>query len=139
MTRLDIISCPLGLEDLGDEIKIFLAGPIQGAPDWQHSIPKIPGVRWISPRRENYDNFDYDEQTSWETMGLRISDAILFWIPASKENIEGRGYGQTTRIEFVTTAIIKFYSDGTIKCLIISNLKPLKHIHILHTIYKYIV
>ena len=100
MTRLDIISCPLGLEDLGDEIKIFLAGPIQGAPDWQHSIPKIPGVRWISPRRDNYDNFDYDEQTSWETIGLRISDAVLFWIPAPKENIEGRGYGQTTRIEF---------------------------------------
>lgn len=100
MERLDIISCPTDLTGLGDDTKVFLAGPIIGAEDWQHSIPKIPGITWISPRRESYEGFDYDSQTSWETLGLRISDAILFWIPAPKENIEGRGYAQTTRIEF---------------------------------------
>jgi calcineurin-like phosphoesterase family protein len=100
MTRLDIISCPQDLGYLGDTIKVFLMGPIQGASDWQHNIPKIPGVTWISPRREDYANFDYDTQTSWETLGLRISDAILMWIPEPSEKIEGRGYAQTTRIEF---------------------------------------
>ena len=101
MTRLDIINCPLDLEGLKDETKIFLAGPIQGAPDWQHSVPKIPGVIWICPRRDSYENFDYDEQTSWETIGLRISDAILFWIPAPEKEVEGgHCYAQTTRIEF---------------------------------------
>jgi len=31
---------------------------------------------------------------------LRIADIILFWIPAPTEDIPGRGYAQTTRIEF---------------------------------------
>ena len=100
MTRLDIISSPQPLDGLGDTIKIFCAGPIQGAPDWQHSLPAIKGVTWICPRRENYENFDYDQQTSWETLGLRISDSVMFWIPAPKEDIQGRSYAQTTRIEF---------------------------------------
>ena len=100
MTRLDIISCPQDLSGLTDEIKIFLAGPIQGAPDWQHRVPKIPRVIWICPRRESYDNFDYDEQTFWETLGLRISDAVMFWIPEPEKEIKNHSYAQTTRIEF---------------------------------------
>lgn len=96
----NIISCPKSLENLTDTIKIFCAGPIQGAPDWQHSLPEINGVTWICPRRDSYDGFDYDQQTSWETLGLRISDAVMFWIPAPEKEIPGRGYAQTTRIEF---------------------------------------
>jgi calcineurin-like phosphoesterase family protein len=55
---------------------------------------------WISPRRVSYDGFNYDSQTEWESIGLRIADIILFWIPAPVEDIAGRGYAQTTRIEF---------------------------------------
>ena len=95
-----IIKCPNKLTGLNDKIKIFCAGPIQGAPMWQHEMPEIEGVVWLSPRRDSYDNFDYDTQTEWETIGLRIADIILFWIPEAVEDIAGRGYAQTTRIEF---------------------------------------
>ncbi len=94
------VCCPHDLLGLQETTKIFLAGPIQGAPEWQHEMPLIPGVTWISPRRESYDGFDYDSQTTWETQGLRMSDAVLFWIPEPAEDIPGRGYAQTTRIEF---------------------------------------
>ena len=95
-----IIKCPDDLTGLNHKIKVFCAGPIQGAPMWQHHMPEIDGVVWISPRRESYENFNYDSQTEWETIGLRIADIILFWIPAPEEDIPGRGYAQTTRIEF---------------------------------------
>ncbi len=94
------ICCPNSLTGLNDKVKIFAAGPIQGAPLWQHELPEIEGAVWISPRRLSYDNFDYDTQTEWETTGLRIADIILFWIPEPVEDIAGRGYAQTTRIEF---------------------------------------
>ena len=94
------IMCPDKLTGLNHQIKVFCAGPIQGAPSWQHNMPEIEDVVWISPRRESYENFNYDSQTEWETIGLRIADIVLFWIPAPEEDIPGRGYAQTTRIEF---------------------------------------
>lgn len=113
-----IITCPNSLEGLNKKIKVFCAGPIQGAPMWQHEMPEIEGVVWISPRRESYDNFDYDQQTSWETIGLRIADIILFWVPAPAEDIPGRSYAQTTRIEFGETlgrqnkpVVVGIYND----------------------------
>jgi len=97
---MSTIKCPESLKGLNHQIKVFCAGPIQGAPSWQYNMPDIDGVTWISPRRNSYDNFDYDQQTTWETVGLRIADIILFWIPEPEKDIPGRGYAQTTRIEF---------------------------------------
>ena len=100
-----IIKCPSSLKGLNDKVKIFCAGPIQGAPIWQHHLPEIDGAVWLSPRRDSYEDFDYDTQTEWETTGLRIADIIIFWIPAPQEDIPGRGYAQTTRMMHKTVRI----------------------------------
>ena len=47
-----IIKCPSSLKGLNNKVKIFCAGPIQGAPLWQHHLPEIDGAVWLSPRRE---------------------------------------------------------------------------------------
>ena len=100
MRRLDLVCCPETLDGLQDTFTCFTAGAIQGSSPWQHNLPVIPGLTWVSPRRYDYKDFDYDEQFKWETIGLKISDFILFWIPSPVENIQGRDYGQTTRTEF---------------------------------------
>jgi len=40
---------------------VFLAGPIQGAPEWQFNMPEIDGITWLSPRRASYKDFNYEE------------------------------------------------------------------------------
>lgn len=61
----NLITCPNGIPERKKEWYVFLAGPIQGAPDWQFDMPDIKNVIWLSPRRKTYDDFDYEEQTSW--------------------------------------------------------------------------
>ena len=96
-----IIKCPNPVPEKKTKWYIFLAGPIQGAPAWQFTLPTSnPNIIWLSPRRESYSKFDYYEQVSWETNLLRISDIILFWIPEKIKEIKGRDYAQTTRTEF---------------------------------------
>ena len=93
-----------------DKIFIFLAGPIQGAPDYKSTIIKHPKFKkyedkiiFIDPKRKKFDasTFDYNSQVSWETRYLRMSDIVLFWIPEEVEKIPGRDYAQTTRVEFL--------------------------------------
>lgn len=94
------------VNDLGKCWKVFLAGPIQGAPSWQHSVENLfaneqdNNVVFLSPRRLSYDNFNYEEQVLWEKKYMALADVILFWIPEATENVEGRSYAQTTRTEF---------------------------------------
>lgn len=89
-----------------DSIYVFLAGPIQGASSWQFTMPDIPGVTWVNPRRENFEGFDWKKQVDWETLGLRVSDYILFWIPTQTEHMDsGRDYAQTTRMELVENLV----------------------------------
>ena len=96
-----IIKCPKSVPEKKENWYIFLAGPIQGAPEWQFSLPtKNKNIIWLSPRREDYSNFDYIEQITWETNLLRICDIILFYIPEKVQIIKGRDYAQTTRTEF---------------------------------------
>lgn len=94
------INCPNNLPKKKNKWYVFLAGPIQGAPDWQHNMPEIDGVTWLSPRRTSYNNFNYDEQVKWETECLRIADVVMFWVPEPAEVVEGRDYAQTTRTEY---------------------------------------
>lgn len=84
---------------------VFLAGPIMGAPKWREEI--INGnydmnICWVNPDRGIIpkEMFKLDEQSNWETMYIRMSDVMLIWIPKPIENIPGRDYAQTTRIEF---------------------------------------
>ena len=93
-----IVCCPEKIER-SKNWKVFLAGPIQGAPEWQFTLPEVPGITWLSPRRKSYEKFDWNEQFDWETKMLRSSDIVLFWIPEEKESIPGRDYAQTTRTE----------------------------------------
>ena len=93
--------------NLGKCWKVFLAGPIQGAPNWQHSVETLfmneqqnDKIVFLSPRRLSYDDFNYEEQVLWEKKFMSLSDVILFWIPEASEDIKGRSYAQTTRTEF---------------------------------------
>lgn len=96
-----IINCPKSLSDFNRVWKIFLAGPIQGGPDWQNTMPEIDDIVWLSPRRPVYPvpNFNYSEQVQWETDALRMANIVIFWIPEPTEDISGRSYAQTTRFE----------------------------------------
>lgn len=98
-----ITHCPEEIKKEPGIWEVFLAGPIQGAPEWQNTLPDIPNVRWISPRRLDYTGFSYEPQVDWETRMMRRANIILFWIPPEIEHIEGRDYAQTTRTEFGET------------------------------------
>ena len=92
----------------------FLAGLIQGAPDWQaeafNALDDIAPKRTIhvaNPRREYIGiRFDYDKQVEWEERNLLRASrngGILFWLAAQDPDLPyevGRAYGQTTRFEF---------------------------------------
>ena len=87
---------------------IFLAGPIQGGPDWQSEAATIihdidPEITVASPRK-NYPEgeFVYERQVDWETHFLRTAGrtgVIAFWLAAQIEETPGRAYAQTTRFE----------------------------------------
>jgi hypothetical protein len=95
---------------------IFLAGPIQGATDWQRDavniFKQVSGddqlLRIANPRREELDkaSFNYAEQVAWEKQHLHRAakhGAIIFWFAARDIEIpyeKGRAYAQTTRFEF---------------------------------------
>lgn len=82
--------------------EIFLAGPIQGAPDWQNEVAKRlydKNVILYSPKRHDDQNFDYNEQVDWETEHLTNADIIVFYLAKEKDAIPGRSYAQTSRFE----------------------------------------
>jgi hypothetical protein len=88
---------------------IFLAGPIQGARDWQDAAIRLiqqsaPRIHVASPRRTSYDeaSFDFNEQVDWETRHLRRAGrhgVILFWLAKEAVHHPERSYAQTTRFE----------------------------------------
>lgn len=82
--------------------RVFCAGPIQGAPDWQNNLPDLDNILWVSPRRKegHSGEFSWSEQVEWEHDHLLSSDIILMWIPEETEHVPGRSYAQTSRTEF---------------------------------------
>jgi len=91
-----------------DRPVIFLAGPIQGADDWQSQAEKNihelnPNIIVASPRF-NYPEgtFVYEKQVDWETHFLNEAGragVIAFWLAAQDYETSGRSYAQTTRFE----------------------------------------
>lgn len=94
---------------------VFLAGPIQGARDWQAEATEligeyvrgVPKVHIANPRRDDKgEEFDYTEQVRWERKQLFrafTGGVALFWLEAQDPDLpykSGRAYGQTTRFEF---------------------------------------
>ncbi|MDY3562141.1 nucleoside 2-deoxyribosyltransferase domain-containing protein [Gemmata sp. JC673] len=87
---------------------VFLAGPIQGAPDWQAEAIRwftehAPWLSVASPRRlDRSQPFDYAAQVDWETHHLRRAarcGVILFWLAREAVPVPGRAYAQTSRFE----------------------------------------
>lgn len=92
---------------------VFLAGPIQGAPDWQSEAYRwiqffYPGIVVASPRRPDprikgeFSDQVYNEQVDWETYYLRRAahcGAVLFWLAKEERHVCTRAYAQTTRFE----------------------------------------
>ena len=92
----------------------FLAGPIQGAPDWQRegfrlieeSFTDSSHIHVANPRREYLDGtFNYSSQVDWEKLHLwraAHSGGTLFWIPRQDFSLDyeaGRPYAKTTAQE----------------------------------------
>ena len=103
-----------------DRPVIFLAGPIQGAPDWQSEAANLihdldPNLIVASPRRDYPEGtFVYEKQVDWETHFLRTagrSGVIAFWLAAQVEETPGRSYAQTTRFELAEWKIQHEYDD----------------------------
>lgn len=99
---------------------LFLAGPIQGAPDWQtlairHVQTTAPSLHVASPRREYPPgSFEYGAQVDWETVHLGIAartGAIMFWLAAEREHVPGRAYAQTSRWELAEWKARYEYGD----------------------------
>lgn len=91
-----------------DSPVIFLAGPIQGGPDWQteaaNLIHDIDSSIIVASPRKNYPEgtFVYEKQVDWETHFLRTAGhtgVVAFWLAAQVEETPGRAYAQTTRFE----------------------------------------
>ena len=87
---------------------IFIAGPIQGAPDWQAKAAEtIHGVDSkivvASPRKE-YEpgTFEHERQMDWETAFLRKAGnkgVVSFWLAKQTIPTPDRDYAQTSRFE----------------------------------------
>ena len=117
MTERRIFTPPEYIES--DTSVIFLAGPIQGAPNWQliaidiiHGIN--PQIIIASPRRISWEGADYNEQVDWETAHLKMAGrngAIVFWLAKEEEHLPNRAYAQTSRAELFEWKV-KHESDG---------------------------
>jgi hypothetical protein len=87
---------------------IFLAGPVQGAKNWQEEVVKLiwdknPEINIASPRREYLDKeFVHEKQVDWETHYLREAfkkGVVLFWLAKEAEHDCERAYAQISRFE----------------------------------------
>jgi len=108
---------------------IFLAGPIQEAPEWHKEAIKIINDLYLKQHKPketqgnlfgNIDhlnqyftiacpkrmgemtNFNYNRQVDWESFYLNQASkkgVILFWLPKAAEQNQERSYAQTTRFE----------------------------------------
>lgn len=104
---------------------VFLAGPIQGTPDWQaraaehiHFVDN--DIVIASPRKDYLDEeFIYEAQVDWETHFLNRAakrGGIMFWLASQTEETPGRAYAQTSRFELGEWKVR--YNKGGIKLVV---------------------
>jgi hypothetical protein len=119
MTERRVLQPPEIVETDGPVV--FLAGPIQGGPNWQEPAATLihdidPYLIVASPRRDYPEgSFVYERQVDWETHFLRTAGrngVIAFWLAAQVEETPGRSYAQTTRFELAEWKMRHEY-DGT--------------------------
>jgi hypothetical protein len=110
---------PPEIHPVEDDI-IFLAGPIQGAHDWQSEAIEIfsdlaTDLTIACPRKDYAEGeFIYEKQVDWETRHLRLAatrGVILFWLAAQTIETPGRSYAQTTRFELAESKMKHQYES----------------------------
>ena len=90
---------------------IFLAGPIQGADNWQAKVIEMFKTKFqepnsvviANPRSTIAPNFWDDSIIDWETKYLNLASktgVILFWMAPEVKYYCDRSFAQTTRFEF---------------------------------------
>jgi len=84
---------------------IFLAGPTPRSPEVRSWRPDaltelaargFDGVVFVPEDSDGSRRFDYVDQVEWEEEGLRLADAIVFWIPRDLATLPGF----TTNVEW---------------------------------------
>ncbi len=102
---------------------IFLAGPIQDAPDWQQEAIRLirerEKIHIASPKRPikiegDLVGAEYDAQVEWEHHHLNYAGkygTILFWLAKPISHTPGRAYAQTTRFE-LGWSVARHYLEG---------------------------
>ena len=107
MTERLIIQPPEIIET-NDEPIIFLAGPVQGAPDWQPTAANYihelnPSIIVASPKYDYPEGtFNYERQVDWKTHFLQEAGrngVVIFWLAAQEKETPGRAYAQTSRFK----------------------------------------
>jgi hypothetical protein len=102
---------------------IFLAGPVQGAEDWQRRAIDLINAKNqranVASPRGDYSNkkFDYNTQVDWESYHLSQAGregVILFWLAKEQKHDCKRAYAQTTRYE-IAEWVTKHQYDPNIK------------------------
>jgi hypothetical protein len=88
---MKVITAPEKYVGQMSDRRLFLAGGITGAPDWQAEIiQKLEAfgdckLVLFNPRRPGFNTYEKgiaDEQVEWEHRHLHMADAISFWFPA---------------------------------------------------------
>lgn len=99
---------------------VFLAGPIQGTPDWRkEAISRIKResreIVIASPRRDYHpEEFDYVQQVDWETYHIKRAGengAIMFWFPKESKHNSGKGYERRTEV-ILGICMVRHERDG---------------------------
>jgi len=100
---------------------IFIAGPIQGAPDWQTEAARTihdadSGIVVASPRKE-YEpgTFKYELQVDWETALLCKAGEmgiVAFWLARQTILTPDRAYAQTSRFELAEWMMRHIYEGA---------------------------
>ena len=81
-------------------VKVFLAGGIQGCPDWQGDlVENLHSRAWANqgipiiiynPRRDTRfdkdDDDEYEAQVAWEAEHLKSADIIVYWFSKGSVN-----------------------------------------------------
>ncbi len=103
-----VITVPSYRQDLGMGPLIFLAGPIQQAPNWQTEAIRIltsmqTRALIANPRGPEPWHGDYKAQVDWERFHLNHAckyGIVLFWMARETSHDCQRNYAQTTRVEW---------------------------------------
>lgn len=104
---------------------VFLAGPVQGAPDWQRDLARKLqrsgfAMNIASPRRTDEDmaTFDINAQVNWELdhihAALHMGVLAINFAPQDHTlpYPEGRAFAQTTRWEAGGAILGQEFFDG---------------------------